>query len=161
SISSTNVQLGADVVITTDGTSSDGAITITGTVNGGQSLNLTADTGAVSISGAVGGLTPLSSFTVTSARTVALPAVTTSPGGISLPADTNITLNGDLDGASSIGLSGNVTLGTPAMITLTHSGSGSLSISGGTLATNGKTLIDNAATAGTTGTTGTISSPVT
>ena len=71
-----------------DGT--DGTITFSSTVNGGQTLTVDADTGSVTFSGAVGGTTALTSLTVSGGQ-IDLAAVSTT-GAISVTG-TNIDLN--------------------------------------------------------------------
>ena len=73
----------------------DADITITGTVNAPGRMTLTADTGDVTVTGLVGNVTPVSSFTVTSATTASVQSITTDSGGISLTA-TNVVLGGNL-----------------------------------------------------------------
>jgi hypothetical protein len=114
---------GAITVDTTNagGTPAGANITFSSTLDGAEPLTLTAGTGgAIALQGAVGGTTALQTFTVTSANTASLPAVTTRDGGINVTAS-GITLAGNLstDSAATAGavsLSGPVTLGANVTI---------------------------------------------
>ncbi len=104
-------------------TTNNGNIGFSSTVNGAQTLNLTAGTGGVTVSGVVGtsaaSASRLASFTVTSAATVALNAVFTT--GAQTVTGTAITLNGPTyqatTAAAAIGYTGAVTLGGPVAVT--------------------------------------------
>src|SRR5206468_4201070 len=66
------VTLAAGVAIDTDNTGADGSITVNGTLDGNQALNLTAGSGNILLqsTGAVGGTTRLGAFTIASATNV-------------------------------------------------------------------------------------------
>ena len=82
-INTTAVTLGAsDIAITTNGSSSDDDITITGTIDSasGQNYDLTLNAGAsgdIDLQGAVGGTYLLSYLTIETTGSVTLAAVTT------------------------------------------------------------------------------------
>ena len=127
---------------------------VDGTAANAQALTLNAGTGGVvtfSSGAVVGGGTALASFTVSGAVSASLRAVTTGAGGINITTSgSGATLHGDLTSGGSVSLSGDATLGST--VTLTHEGADSLSLSGGTLDTSGKTLIINTVAVATTGT---------
>ncbi len=76
-----------------DDDNTDGAIEFTSTIDGGQALELDADTGAITLGGEVGGTTPVASLTVTtSGAVVVLPAVSAT-GAVAVTAR-GITLAG-------------------------------------------------------------------
>ncbi len=75
-----------------DADSTDGNISFSSTVDGGQSLSLDADTGTVTMFGDVGGTTSLSSLLVSAASQVDLANVSTT--GAQSITGTNIDLNG-------------------------------------------------------------------
>src|SRR5207253_2621579 len=87
------------------------------TINGGQSLTLTAGAGDVSLGGAVGGSTRLSSLTA-SGNTISLQAVSTT-GAQSYTGTT--TLNGNLNSntAGAIAVTGAANLATGAIVVQT------------------------------------------
>jgi hypothetical protein len=64
------VVLGANVDVTTDAATSDGAVTFASTVDGAQTLQITAGTGNVVFTGLVGDTTPLGAMTIVSAANV-------------------------------------------------------------------------------------------
>jgi len=163
------VVLGANTTINTDNTINDGNITITGTTNAdaaanARTLDLIAGTGAVSLTGTVGGSQPLRSFTVTSANTANLPAITTRTGGISVTAS-SITLNGNLTTTSAanagpVSITGPVTLKNNITINTNHATGtdGNITITGTTnadAAANARTL-DLIAGTGAVSLTGTV-----
>ncbi len=71
-----------------------GNVTVTGSIDGAQDLDITAGTGNVDLQSAAGGVTPLASLTINSATSANLAAVS-SVGAQSVTADT-INLNGTL-----------------------------------------------------------------
>ena len=93
-----------------DGTGTDGSITFSSTIDGGQTLTLDADGGAVALQGNVGGTTKLTSLTVDGGQ-IDLQSVKTT--GVIDIEGTNIDLNGtvyETDG-------GNVTFTGPVDLT--------------------------------------------
>ena len=101
------VIVGADITIDTDGSSTDGDITFSSTVNGktvgGESLTLDAATGDVTLSGAAGGTKKLDDLTITGAA-VSLKAVTLG-GGLTVTASGQVDLDAvtTVDGISVTG----------------------------------------------------------
>ncbi|MCW8901459.1 MAG: filamentous hemagglutinin N-terminal domain-containing protein, partial [Gammaproteobacteria bacterium] len=94
---------GADIVMLTNGTVSDGRVAITGTVNSdatNRSLTIETDTGTVDLQQAVGGASALSSLSINSGAgngIVNLAEVNTTGGSNVIRVDgTTITLNGDV-----------------------------------------------------------------
>jgi len=85
------VILGSNVTIDTDAPAADGNIKFTSSINGAQSLSLTAGAGNLLIGGPVGDTIPLSSFSAT-ANSIAAPAITTT-GNIALTSTSSLTIN--------------------------------------------------------------------
>ncbi len=110
-----DVTLGGNPVTLTSG---DGAITLTGLVNGTQSLTLDAGIGEISITGEIGGVTPIGDLTVNSTGITSFggpinaASLTTNAGGTT-------QLNGDVTttGATGQVYGNNVTI--PGNLTLT------------------------------------------
>ncbi|MBO0348774.1 filamentous hemagglutinin N-terminal domain-containing protein, partial [Phormidium pseudopriestleyi FRX01] len=110
-----DVTLGLNPVILTSG---DGEITLTGQVNGNQSLTLDAGIGEISITGEIGGVTPIGDLTANSTGItqfggpINATSLTTNAGGTT-------QLNGNVTTTGAVGqvYGNNVT--TPGNLTLT------------------------------------------
>ncbi|MEO2243367.1 MAG: hypothetical protein ABGX49_06860, partial [Candidatus Poseidoniia archaeon] len=105
-----------------------GNITVSGTVNGPQSMTLEAGTGIVDLRGAVGGTTPLSSLTIGSAGTAKLNDATTT-GAQSVTAGTVQTNSVYRTTNSNITITGNLELDSATTFT-TGTGTGNITVSG-------------------------------
>ena len=132
------VDLAGPVLLRT-GAAGAGNIVLNSTVNGAQSLTLTAGTGNISTR-AVGNLTPLTSVTVTSAANVnllgavtagsftqtagtgvtTLRGVTTTVGGVSVTTGTVTVLAPPIVSAGAVSLTGSVGVNLGANITATN-----------------------------------------
>ncbi|MCT7981309.1 CHAT domain-containing protein [Laspinema olomoucense] len=99
-------------------TSGDGPITLTGEVNGNQSLILDAGIGDISINGAIGGVTPIADLSANSTGTTSFggsinaASVTTDAGGTT-------QLNGDVTTTGEMGQVYEDNVLTPGNLTLT------------------------------------------
>ena len=97
--------LGADTTVDTDAGGTDGNLDVSGTIDGAQTLGITAGGGSVNLVGAVGSGTALTGFDVVSANNLNLAGVRTQGTAvadtINLGSGSNITgtitLTGDLD----------------------------------------------------------------
>ncbi len=102
------LSLGADTVLDTG--AGAGNINISGSLNGGQNLTLTAGTGDIDISTAVGDVVPLQSLTVNSATTATFGGDVTTVGAQAITADTIQTNGTHATTDSAISLTGDVIL---------------------------------------------------
>ncbi|MFN3714777.1 MAG: filamentous hemagglutinin N-terminal domain-containing protein, partial [Alcanivoracaceae bacterium] len=110
-----NIDLNGDVVLSAATALTTGAgagdITVTGTINGAQTLALTAGAGSIDLQSAVGDTTPLQTLTVNSASTATFGGNVTTNLGESVTADTiELSGNHSVAGAGAILLDGNVDL---------------------------------------------------
>ncbi len=150
------VVLATDIVINTDSTT-DGAISFTGTIDGTldntQSLTLNAgSTGAISVTGAIGGTTNIRTLTVTNSNSATFSGAVTADTSVVLSNTTGtITFNGALvtptlsttSNAYNVTLNGHCTITNPANFlntgttTIGNDASDSSTFTGGLTATAG------------------------
>jgi filamentous hemagglutinin family protein len=120
------VTLGNNITCDTSG-GGGGNISFSSTVNGAQTLTLTAGSGAVSLSGAVGGSTALTSLTATGATINQSSTVRTSTGNIAYTGAITLAGNQTTTSNGAISMNGAVTLSGP--VTCNTSGGGGANIS--------------------------------
>jgi uncharacterized delta-60 repeat protein len=106
------VTLTATTNLTTDGTGSDGAIQITGALNGGFGATFAAGGGNVSVSDAIGGSTALSSLAVSSAGNATFSSTIQTTGSVTQSTGSGTT---SFNGTSGSGIGGNLSVNTNAI----------------------------------------------
>ncbi|MFM7073139.1 MAG: beta strand repeat-containing protein [Planctomycetota bacterium] len=106
------VTLTATAMLTTDGSTSDGAIQITGTLNGGFGATFAAGTGNVSVSDAIGATAALASLAVSSAGNMTFSSTLRTTGDVTQTTGSGTT---SFNGTSSPGIGGNLNIVTKSI----------------------------------------------
>lgn len=106
------VSLAATSVLTTDGSSGDGAIQITGAINGAFGLTFAAGSGNVAVSGAIGGTTALASLAITSAADATFSSTVRTTSHVTQTAGSGTT---SFNGTSGTGIGGNLSIHSNAI----------------------------------------------
>lgn len=106
------VSLTATTVLSTDSSTSDGSIQITGTVNGAHDLTFVAGGGDIAVSGAIGGTGPLSSLVISSADDTTFSSTLRTTGNVTQLAGSGTTA---FAGTSGAGIGGNLSVNANAI----------------------------------------------
>jgi Ca2+-binding RTX toxin-like protein len=106
------VSLTAPTTLTTDGSSGDGTIQITGSLNGGFGATFAAGGGNVSVSGAIGASAAVGSLAVNSAGNVTFSSTIHTTGDVTQATGAGTT---SFNGTSGAGIGGNLTINTNAI----------------------------------------------
>ncbi|AFZ16944.1 CHAT domain-containing protein [Allocoleopsis franciscana] len=116
-INSNRTLLGTDVNLNTTSDAAGADITITGTIDGNQTLQLTAGTGTVQFGGVIGGVTPLGVLDIVSAQNVVVASdITTANSNIIFNSPVTLIDNATFNaGTGTIGFNSSLATGSNAL----------------------------------------------